>query len=132
MPRLALGLAAVSFAAGQEPTPDLDAGRRVFESQCAVCHGLKGGGGRGPSLNRPKLNKAPDDAALRTLITTGSEPEMPGAWQLSPREVVSVAAFVHSLGALAPETLPGDPARGARLYTEQGCAACHIVAGQGR
>ena len=56
---------------------------------------------------------------------------MPGAWQLSPREVVSVAAFVHSLAALAPETLPGDPARGARLYTEQGCAACHIVAGQG-
>ena len=132
MLRLALGLAAVSFAAGQEPAPDLDAGRRVFESQCAVCHGLKGGGGRGPSLNRPKLNKAPDDTALRTLISTGSEPEMPGAWQLSPHEVVSVAAFVRSLAAVAPETLPGDPARGARVYTEQGCAGCHIVAGQGR
>jgi cytochrome c oxidase cbb3-type subunit 3 len=132
MPRLALALAAVSFAAGQEPTPDLDAGRRVFESQCAVCHGLKGGGGRGPSLNRPKLNKAPDDASLRALISEGSEPEMPAAWQLSPGEVVSVAAFVRSLGAVAPETLTGDPARGTRVYTEQACAACHIIAGQGR
>ena len=73
MLRLALGLA-VSFASGQEPAPDLDAGRRVFESQCAVCHGLKGGGGRGPNLNRPKLNKAPDDAALRRSSPRAASP----------------------------------------------------------
>src|SRR5437764_14893883 len=111
-------LVALTFAilaAGQEQSPqkvDVDGGRRIFESQCAVCHGLKGGGGRGPSLNRPKLNKAPDDTALRALISEGSEPEMPAAWQLSTHEVVNVAAFVRSLGAVAPETLPGDPARG--------------------
>jgi cytochrome c oxidase cbb3-type subunit 3 len=106
-------------------------GKKIFDSQCALCHGQSGGGGRGPSLARPKLNKAPDDAALQRVISNGIEPEMPGAWQLNPREVESVAAYVRSLGALPPETVPGDPARGARVYNARGCDGCHMVAGQG-
>jgi hypothetical protein len=38
------------------------------------------------------LLKAPDDAALRRIIENGIAPEMPGAWQLHPREVGNVAA----------------------------------------
>ena len=105
-------------------------GRLIFESQCSLCHGQTGGGGRGPALNRPKLDRAPDDQALRTLIT-GGRGDMPGAWQLHPDEVASVAAFVRTLGALPPETLPGDAARGARVYASKGCAGCHMVNGQG-
>jgi cytochrome c oxidase cbb3-type subunit 3 len=105
-------------------------GRLIFESQCALCHGQTGGGGRGPALNRPKLDRAPDDQALRTLITDGRG-DMPGAWQLHPDEVASVAAYVRTLGALPPETLPGDAARGARVYASKGCAGCHMVNGQG-
>jgi mono/diheme cytochrome c family protein len=41
--------------------PDAAVGRKIFESQCALCHGQTGGGGRGPALNRPKLDRAPDD-----------------------------------------------------------------------
>jgi putative heme-binding domain-containing protein len=106
------------------------AGRGVFEAQCAICHGQTGGGGRGPALNRPRLDRAPDDAALRKIISEGLR-DMPGAWQLHPDEVVSVAAYVRSLGALPQETIPGDPARGALIYRDRGCAACHMVAGQG-
>src|SRR5690242_9039346 len=73
-------------------------GKKIFDSQCALCHGQSGGGGRGPSLARPKLEKAPDDAALQHVISNGIEPEMPGAWQLNPHEVESVAAYVRSLG----------------------------------
>ncbi len=111
--------------------PDLAAGRKIFESQCALCHGQTGGGGRGPGLNRPKLNKAPDDGALREVISSGLPPEMPGAWQLTPREVASVAAYVRSLGAAPQERLAGDPGRGERVYQANGCAGCHIVAGRG-
>ena len=101
-------------AMAQTPVDPLGAaaGRKIFESQCALCHGQTGTGGRGPGLNRPKLNKAPDDEALGKLISDGIPPEMPGAWQLHPREVAAVAAFVRSLGAVPPETLPGDAARG--------------------
>jgi cytochrome c oxidase cbb3-type subunit III len=126
-------LARAQESAVQTPadSPDLAAGKKIFESQCALCHGQTGGGGRGPSLNRPKLNKAPDDEALRKVISDGIDPEMPGAWQLHPHEVTSVAAYVRSLGTVPPETLPGDPARGKSLYDSHGCAACHMVSGQG-
>jgi len=131
MPRL-LRLAVLFVPALAQTAPDIASGRRIFESQCAVCHGLTGGGGRGPVLARPKLRKAADDAALRTIISEGIEPEMPAAWQLNPREIENVAAYVRSMGSIPPETLPGDPERGARVYLAQGCAACHIVAGQGQ
>jgi len=105
-------------------------GRQIFESQCALCHGQTGGGGRGPALNRPKLDLAPDDQALRALITDGRG-DMPGAWQLHPDEVASVAVYVRQLGTLPPEALPGDSARGARVYASKGCAVCHMVNGRG-
>ena len=106
-------------------------GKRIFESQCALCHGQSGGGGRGPSLNRPALKHAPDDAALRGVIADGIPPEMPGAWQLHPHEVASVAAYVRSLGKVPPETLPGDAARGEGIYGRSGCPACHMTGGNG-
>ena len=114
-----------------DPSPDRALGRKIFESQCALCHGNSGTGGRGPSLNRPKLNRAPDEAALRKLISDGAEPEMPGAWQLSPHEVASVASFVRSLGTVAPEKIPGNATRGAIAYRARSCSQCHIVAGLG-
>jgi cytochrome c oxidase cbb3-type subunit III len=110
---------------------DISLGRRLFESQCSVCHGLTGTGGRGPALNRAELSKARNDESLRKVIGEGIEPEMPGAWQLSPREVASVASFVRSLGSVPAEPLPGDAVRGAAVYRAQGCAACHIVRGEG-
>jgi putative heme-binding domain-containing protein len=119
------------FAAAAAAQSDPAAGKKIFESQCALCHGQSGGGGRGPSLTRPKLAKAPNDAALRRIISNGIEPEMPGAWQLNPRDVANVAAYVRSLGALPPETLRGDPTRGEQVYRARGCPACHMVAGNG-
>src|SRR3974390_3427350 len=106
-------------------------GQALFEQHCALCHGIGGTGGRGPSLTRPKLLHAPDDAALKTVIGAGLEPEMPGAWFLSDEETAAVASYVRSLGKIAPQKLPGDPARGAKLYDAQGCAACHILGGKG-
>jgi cytochrome c oxidase cbb3-type subunit 3 len=124
-------LVALAAHAAAQTEPDSGKGRQIFETQCALCHGQTGGGGRGPALNRPKLPKAPDDAALAHIILEGIPPDMPASWQLHPSEVSGVAAFVRSLGALPPETLPGDPARGAQLFQSKGCAGCHIVAGKG-
>jgi cytochrome c oxidase cbb3-type subunit III len=111
--------------------PDPAVGKKIFESQCALCHGQTGTGGRGPSLNRAKLAKAPDDEALWKVITNGIEPEMPGAWQLNIREVYSVGQYVRSLGAIPPEMLPGNPSAGERIFQSKGCAGCHVVAGKG-
>ncbi|MBI1786905.1 MAG: c-type cytochrome [Acidobacteria bacterium] len=127
-----LALAVAMAAWGQETPPDVAQGKRIFDAQCALCHGVGGKGGRGPGLARPKLKNAADDAALRKVIEQGIPgTEMPGAWQLHPREAAGVAAYVRSLGTVAPEALPGDPSRGARVYQAQACAACHIVQGKG-
>jgi putative heme-binding domain-containing protein len=77
------------------------------------------------------LKHAPNDAALARVISDGIQPEMPGAWQLHPTEVKSVAAYVRTLGAMPAETLSGDAGRGQAVYQRSGCANCHVVAGAG-
>ncbi len=125
-------LAALPAVAQPEVPPDPAAGRKIFESQCSICHGQTGEGARGPSLQRVTLPKAPDDAALRRVIGNGIEPEMPAAWLLNPYEVASVALYVRSLGTVKPEPVTGDPVRGKAVYDRTGCAGCHIVSGQGK
>lgn len=125
----AFGIALLASVAAAQTDPAL--GRKLYESQCSLCHGQSGTGGRGPSLNRSVLTKASDDDALRKVISKGILPEMPAAWQLSEREVASVAAHVRTLGTAPPEAATGDRARGEKLYAAKGCASCHIIAGQG-
>ena len=127
--------AAARSAAQQSPpattSPSAAAGKLVFEGHCALCHGIDGGGGRGPSLRRAKLTHAADDEALKSLIENGIQPEMPPAWFLAPEEIANVAAYVRTFGHVPPEVLPGDPARGKAIYARSGCSGCHILAGEG-
>ena len=121
-----LGLFAVL---AQAPAPE---GERLYRAQCADCHGPRGEGGRGPSLNRPVLRHAGNDAALVNVVSRGIPgTEMPRSG-MSPRQARQVAAYVRSLGRAAPSAVPGDPARGTQLYDGKGgCARCHTVRGHG-
>ena len=111
--------------------PDLVAGKKLFEQNCSVCHGLVGGGGRGPNLHTPKLKRASDEKSLRALIDNGISPDMPAAWYLSQDENASVAAYVLTLGNIPREKVPGDPAHGAAVFAHSGCNMCHTLGGQG-
>jgi cytochrome c oxidase cbb3-type subunit III len=130
---LSLILGALAQAQEVPPTADnLARGKKLFEGQCALCHGQAGTGGRGPSLARPKLNRATDEAGVARLIKDGiSGTEMGPSWQMTPHEAQQVAAYVISLGRLPAEALPGDAQRGRAVYTSQNCADCHIVSGAG-
>jgi putative heme-binding domain-containing protein len=112
---------------------DTARGEKLFVAHCALCHGIGGTGGRGPSLTQPQLRRAADDRALFKIIQEGIDgTEMPGAWQLTDREILQVVDYVKSLGRTAVVNLPGDPIKGKELYeTKGGCAACHIVGGRG-
>jgi cytochrome c oxidase cbb3-type subunit III len=136
--RWTIALVCVSCAVAQTPTRkepepigDPALGQKRFESQCALCHGQDGSGGRGPNLRRPQLDHAPDDAALRKVISQGIQPEMPGAWQLSVHEVASVAAYVRQIGSAPMEPVRGNAAHGEQIYKSKGCANCHMIAGVG-
>jgi len=112
---------------------DLKNGHQLFLGQCARCHGPKGEGGRGAVLAQPRLRHAPDDQALFLVIRDGIKgTEMPAGYAVDTRETWQLAAYVRSLGRVAPEAVPGDPKRGQELYQAKGhCSQCHIVSGQG-
>jgi cytochrome c oxidase cbb3-type subunit 3 len=112
---------------------DMIGGKKLFVAHCAVCHGIGGTGGRGPSLNQAELARASDNRALVQIIQNGIDgTEMPDAWQLTDRETRQVAGYVRSLGRTAVTKLPGDPIKGKQYYDAKGaCATCHIVSGRG-
>lgn len=112
---------------------DLENGQQLFQTLCARCHGMLGEGAEGPSLTRPNLVHAPDDAALVSLIVGGIPGTgMPGSRQLRGQDGPDVAAYVRSLGVLPPEEMPGDPFAGEQVYRNAGnCSSCHILNGEG-
>jgi putative heme-binding domain-containing protein len=91
-----------------------------------------GGGGRGAAANTDSPTQTPYDRALQQVIRGGvAGTEMP-SHRLQPEELRVLALFVKNLGQLAPETVPGDPVKGAELYKTKGqCATCHTLRGQG-
>ena len=121
-------LCAPASAAGQR-------GQEIYTGQCAICHGQRGEGGRGPSLTRAKLRHAQDDAALQRVIRRGiAGTGMPATW-LNESELLDVAAHVRSFAraaGVAEAPLPGNRTRGQEIYAGKGgCARCHTINGQG-
>ncbi len=112
---------------------DLANGRSQFRVHCARCHGMLGEGGEGPSLKRPQLAHAPDDAALFEVINDGiNGTGMPGTFGPNDETLWQIAGYVRSLGRLPAEEMPGDPSLGAKIYQGKGgCPACHITRGVG-
>src|SRR5262249_45844607 len=125
---LAFLFAAAIAAAGpgQDPiatmTPDdLAHGKRLYVGHCALCHGIEGSGGRGPALNQNASRRVRDNSALYGVIKNGVDgTEMPGAWQMTDREVWRVAGYIPSLHPVETATPTGDAGRGRDLYGAQG------------
>ena len=132
---LALGAPSSRAVAQDDPIAGLTEaeiaqGERIYKAQCALCHGIDGAGGTGPSLQRPVLTRARDDAGLFSIIRRGVPGRMPGGW-LSEGETWQVAGYVRALGKVEGGEITGDPSRGQQVYESAGCAGCHIVDGNG-
>ena len=107
-------------------------GRRVFDAQCAWCHGNEGEGGMGPNL-RGSLRHATTLASIVDIITNGIPgTDMPGFRSpLTERSIRQTAAYVQSLSRTGRQTSRGDAHRGAAVYAANGCAGCHVASGEG-
>lgn len=121
-----------TVAGASENSTDLDKGRHLFETHCAICHGPHGEGGKGPTLAQPTLPRASDEQSLLRIISQGiNNTEMPAA-RLEWPDIVLIAKFVKSLGSQPRQPLPGNTERGAQVYAQKGgCAQCHMLRGQG-
>ncbi len=118
----------------QADATDLTVGKRAYVAQCALCHGMDGSGGYGPSLLVPVLPRASDDAGLLRVVDVGIPGLMPGYGRANgPRRTWQLAAYVRSITAGRPVTvLPGDVGKGKAVYQERGCGSCHVLEGAGR
>jgi cytochrome c oxidase cbb3-type subunit 3 len=111
---------------------DIEGGKQLFQGMCVQCHGAGGAGGEAPSLNRAKLNHAPDDAALADVISNGiPNTAMPRIRRFTENELRQLVAYVRSVGKVVEFRIPGDAKRGAAIYKNLACSSCHIVAGEG-
>jgi putative heme-binding domain-containing protein len=111
---------------------DVEQGKKLFQGMCVTCHGFEGAGGDAPSLNRPQLDRAPDDAALRSVIADGlPDRGMPRVRRLTSNELRQLVSYVRSLGRTASLPLSANTQKGEAIYKGLGCASCHIVKGQG-
>ena len=116
------------------PKIDMARARRVFENNCAGCHGPLGQGGRGPNLTVPKLRHARTDMEIAGVVFGGIPgTEMPPSWHLGEEGVTQVIAYLHLLRANAtPPQVEGDAAKGKALFEGKGgCLSCHTLNGRG-
>ena len=113
--------------------PDVELGRRLFQTHCSYCHGAQGEGGRGADLTTGRYRFGGSDAELFFTIRNGIEGSEMGPVRATDEEVRLMVAFVKRLGAATgPEKALGDPGAGRLVYEKKGsCAACHIIQNQG-
>ena len=111
------------------------AGKQIFSTTCAGCHGLDGRGSeRAPAITSGIRIRRLSDKELSKIISNGiSGTGMPAFHTLSTTQVQSLVSYIRALqGKTDSRVVPGDAARGKEIFFGKGeCSSCHAVAGQG-
>jgi putative heme-binding domain-containing protein len=111
-------------------TTELAAGQRIFDAQCAWCHGNGGDGGAGPNLHG-KLLHATTTSSIVDIINKGIPGSDMPSFRLTERETRQTATYVMSLSRTAARPRSGNAERGAAVYQSSGCGSCHVIEGRG-
>jgi cytochrome c oxidase cbb3-type subunit 3 len=135
-----------SFPAQQRDPADpavVSRGRAVYDTECRSCHGadLRGGEQGGANLLRVPLVLNDREGELLQTVFQGSHKDRVRPAGLPDADVKALAAYVHSVLALAPgqgapppgppvelKVLVGDAAAGQQVFAAK-CASCHSVTG---
>ena len=85
-------------------TADLNAGKAIFEQNCAVCHANDGGGGVGPNLTDKYWLHGGDMPAIFSTIKYGVPSKGMISWetQLSPKKMQQVASYIYMMEGQTP------------------------------
>lgn len=108
------------------------AGQAIFNSNCAVCHGSGGRGGRGPNL-LGSLKNGTLDSDVETVIRKGLPGTAMPKFNFEEDELHALIRYVQSSRHAAP-AVPhpeGDRTAGKQLYDSQGCPGCHEIGNEG-
>jgi putative heme-binding domain-containing protein len=118
---------------GQYTQTEIDAGSRVYNRQCASCHGPNGDQVSGIDLRRQQFRRASSDEDLARVITTGAAGGAMPPFALQPAELTGIVAFIRAgFDLTARPVRVGTAARGKTVVEGKGgCIACHRINGVG-
>jgi mono/diheme cytochrome c family protein len=117
---------------------DVRRGSALYRGHCSGCHGGRGAGGIGISLNSKTFQAMASDAFLRDTIVMGrGHTAMPASYDFDAEEVADIISYLRSWNPEPPRfaqvktLLPqGDAKMGRRIFRSK-CSACHGKKGQG-
>lgn len=119
-------------AAAQTSTDTPAAGKKLYATSCAFCHGPEGDG----SAVAPSLRKSKLDAIAVTAIVSDGKPGtamLPFKGTYNAAQIADLTAFVLSLSSGSPSQVSANPPAvvaesGAAIYASR-CAVCHESGG---
>jgi cytochrome c oxidase cbb3-type subunit 3 len=108
-------------------------GLRLYNSNCAACHGSDGDFVSGVDLRSGKFQRASTDSDLARIVSNGISGTAMPPTNFTAAQVTAVVAYLRS-----PRDTPvrssssGDAGRGLALFEGKGaCLTCHRVHGKG-
>jgi putative heme-binding domain-containing protein len=122
-----------SLADHQYATEAIQAGARVYATECALCHGANGDGVDGVDLRRGRFRTVRSDDDIRRVVTTGVGGSRMPSFALGAAQLDGIVAYIRA--GFDPEGVAvrvGDAARGQAIFEGEGrCSGCHRVNGRG-
>jgi len=107
-------------------------GKQLFEERCSTCHGLDAGGAMGPNIQGIPFRLGSDPVKAIIKNGMGGGGGMPAfAGQLDDAQIQQIVDYLLTLQRKDSAPITGDPAKGKEVYDANGCASCHMIAGQG-
>jgi cytochrome c oxidase cbb3-type subunit 3 len=114
----------------------VERGKAIFGVHCVFCHGADArGGSGGTNLIRAEVVMNDQHGELIGPIIRNGREGMP-KFDLSPSQIVDIAAFIHSfkvggydISRMTPPSIVVGDARAGEAYFARTCAKCHSVTG---
>lgn len=112
---------------------DIAAGRKIYSSQCQLCHGQNGEQVNGVDLRRGRFKRSVSDEDLAAVITKGVASAGMPPFSLQSSEITSLLAFIRAgFDPSGVAVKVGNVSRGKALYAGKGnCASCHRINNDG-
>jgi putative heme-binding domain-containing protein len=103
-------------------------GERLFQASCAVCHGPEGNAVPGIDFAQGRFKRAANDEDIEQFLANGIPGTAMPPFDLKPRQVSWLIAYLRSMRVIAASPADGDAARGRALFEGQGgCTQCHRI-----
>jgi putative heme-binding domain-containing protein len=114
---------------------EIENGGRVYQANCAGCHGPEGDGVAGIDFGTGRLRRASSDDDLVRIIMGGIPGTAMPPSNFSDGQAGTIAAYLRSMSAgtiSKGASASGDAGRGRAVFEGKGqCLSCHAVGGSG-